>query len=78
MAEDKKRGIDAEARAAVEGTSNTTVEPGGSHDRGPKPTDQQPMAGTHAKPDLTNPDSTPGTGALTPPGANDDVDSTSS
>ena len=77
MAGDAKRDVDAEARAAIEGTSNTTVEPGGSHDRGPKPSDSQPLAGSHADPALTNPDSTPGTGALTPPGGHDDVDSTS-
>jgi len=76
MAGDGKRNIDAEARAAVEGTGNTTVEPGG-RDPGPKPSDEKPPAGTHADPALTNPDSTPGTGALTPPGGHDDVDSTS-
>ncbi len=77
MTGDAKRDVDAEARAAIEGTGNTAVEPGGSHDRGPEPSDRQPLAGSHAKPDLTNPDSTPGTGALTPPGGHDDVDSTS-
>lgn len=74
----EKKGIDAEARAAVEGTANTTAEPGGSHEGGPKPSDRQPLAGAHADPALINPDATPGTGALTPPGGHDDVDSTSS
>jgi len=36
-----------------------------------------PPAGPHADPSLTNPDATPGAGALQPPGAHDDVDSTS-
>ena len=36
-----------------------------------------PPAGPHADPALTNPDATPGTGALTPAGGHDDVDSTS-
>jgi hypothetical protein len=36
-----------------------------------------PPAGPHADPDLTNQDATPGTGTLQPPGAHDDVDSTS-
>jgi hypothetical protein len=72
-----KKGVDAEARAAVEGTTNTTVEPGGSRDKGPKPSDKRPLAGSHADPALTNPDSTPGSGTLTPPGGHDDVDSTS-
>ena len=37
-----------------------------------------PPAGPHDDPALTNPDSTPGTGALPPAGAGGDVDSTSS
>lgn len=77
MAEVKKRGVDAEARAVIEGTDNATVEPGGGHDEGPKPSDRQPPAGSHADPALTNPDSTPGTGALPPPGGHDYMDSTS-
>lgn len=36
---------------------------------------KMPSAGPHADPTLTNPDATPGTGALTPPGANDETDS---
>ncbi|HEX2556055.1 MAG TPA: hypothetical protein VHL98_20345 [Microvirga sp.] len=67
---DPKRNIDAEARAAVEGKS-----PGDT--AAPKPSDERPPAGPHADPDLVNPLSTPGTGALTPPGEHDDVDSTS-
>ena len=49
--------------------------PGAAKD-GP-PSDDLPPAGPHADPALTNPDATPGTGALTPPGGHDDVDSTS-
>jgi hypothetical protein len=36
-----------------------------------------PSAGPHARPELTNPDATPGAGALTPAGEHEDVDSTS-
>ncbi len=78
MAVDPKRNIDAEARAAVEGTRHGTVRPGTGAEEAPEPSDDRPPAGTHADPALTNPLSTPGTGALTPPGGHDDVDSTSS
>lgn len=37
-----------------------------------------PAAGPHADPSLTNPDATPGTGALPEPGATDATDDTSS
>lgn len=77
MSQDGKRNIDHEARAAIEGRGNGTVEPGGSKRGGPAPSDDRPPAGTHADPSLINPNSTPGTGALTPPGGHDDVDSTS-
>ena len=40
--------------------------------------DKQPAAGPHSKPSLTNPDSTPGTGALPDVGDQDATDSTSS
>jgi hypothetical protein len=51
----------------------------GSRDaKAPKPSDRLPAAGPHADPALMNPDATPGTGALTPPGEHDDTDSTSS
>jgi hypothetical protein len=36
-----------------------------------------PPAGPHARPELTNPDATPGAGTLTPAGEHDDLDSTS-
>jgi hypothetical protein len=42
-----------------------------------QPSDGLPPAGPHADPALVNPDATPGTGALTPPGGHDDADSTS-
>jgi hypothetical protein len=38
----------------------------------------QPAAGPHSKPSLTNPDATPGTGALPDAGDRDATDSTSS
>jgi hypothetical protein len=77
MAVDPNRNVDAEARAAVEGKSPGAAEPGNTASGAPKPADERPPAGTHADPALTNPLSTPGTGALTPPGGHDDVDSTS-
>ena len=43
-----------------------------------QPGDKQPAAGPHSKPSLTNPDSTPGTGALPDPGDRDATDTTSS
>jgi hypothetical protein len=43
-----------------------------------KPGGNQPAAGPHSKPSLTNPDSTPGAGALPDPGDRDATDSTSS
>jgi|tagenome__1003787_1003787.scaffolds.fasta_scaffold19542472_2 hypothetical protein len=64
-------GGDAAARDAVEGRSGGMAqggEPGGAG---------TPPAGSHADPRLTNPDATPGAGALTPPGGHDDIDSTS-
>jgi hypothetical protein len=39
---------------------------------------KEPAAGPHSKPSLTNPDSTPGTGALPDPGDRDATDTTSS
>jgi hypothetical protein len=43
-----------------------------------QPGSKQPAAGPHSKPSLTNPDSTPGTGALPDAGDQDATDSTSS
>ena len=43
----------------------------------PEPSDRMPPAGPHADPKMMNPDATPGTGALTPAGKHDDIDSTS-
>ena len=60
-----------------EGRPRPTEKPGSSDAEAPKPSDRQPPAGPHADPDLINPDATPGTGALEPPGGHDDVDSTS-
>lgn len=59
------------------GSPKPTEEPGRASADGPDPSDRPPPAGPHADPDLINPDSTPGTGALPPPGEHDDVDSTS-
>lgn len=62
---------------------NPLVGPGGPEPKEssapPKPKPDLPPAGPHDHPALTNPDSTPGTGALPPPGTqDDDMDSTSS
>jgi hypothetical protein len=43
----------------------------------PAPSDRLPPAGPHADPKLVNPDATPGSGTLTPPGRHGDADSTS-
>jgi hypothetical protein len=63
---------------------NPPVGPGGREPQATEPkspathSDNLPPAGPHDDPALTNPDSTPGTGALPPAGAHGDVDSTSS
>jgi len=46
-----------------------------SAEKAPRP-EQTPAAGPHARPDLSNPEATPGAGALQKPGARDDMDST--
>ena len=55
-------------------------EPQGGEQETPEkqPGGKQPAAGPHSKPSLTNPDSTPGTGALPDPGDRDATDTTSS
>jgi len=59
------------------GPPRATEERGDSSGDAPKPSDRLPPAGPHADPALINPDATPGSGALQPPGGHDDVDSTS-
>jgi hypothetical protein len=44
-------------------------------DKTPRP-EQPPAAGPHATPDLSNPEATPGAGALLPPGTHDDMGGT--
>jgi hypothetical protein len=51
---------------------------GGQASSDKQPGGKQPAAGPHGKPSLTNPDSTPGTGALPDAGDRDATDSTSS
>jgi len=51
---------------------------GGKEAAEKQPDGDQPAAGPHSKPSLTNPDSTPGTGALPDAGEQDATDSTSS
>ena len=86
---DDKPDADAERPEAGVGRlpSNATEpapRPRGRQERGdsdadaPQPSDRMPPAGPHADPKLINPDATPGTGALQPPGGHDDLDSTSS
>ena len=66
------------AQAIVEGHTHGTVEPGDSDAHAPDPSSRIPPAGPHADPKLMNDIATPGTGASTPTGTHDDVDSTSS
>ena len=66
------------AQGVVEGHTLGTEEPGNSTADAPVPSDRLPPAGPHADPALMNDMATPGTGALTPVGGHDDVDSTSS
>ena len=64
---------DKDAQNAVEGRPAQ-----GSADRKTaERADRPPTAGPHAEPALVNPDATPGTGTLPPPGTHDDTDSTS-
>ena len=51
---------------------------GGQDSPEPQTDAKEPAAGPHSKPSLTNPDSTPGTGALPDPGDRDATDTTSS
>jgi len=60
-----------------EGAPRASEERGDSAADAPEPSDRLPPAGPHADPALINPDATPGTGALQPPGGHNDVDSTS-
>jgi len=83
----RRGGVDGQAAAIADLPSNATQpggppkpteEAGGTGASGPKPSDRLPAAGPHADPALTNPDATPGTGALAPPGEHGDSESTSS
>jgi hypothetical protein len=66
------------AQAIIEGHTHGTEEPGNSAADAPLPSDRLPPAGPHADPSLMKEIATPGTGALTPTGEHDDIDSTSS
>lgn len=68
---------EARARREIEGRDGTASEPDDRGKNGARPSENLPPAGPHARSDLVNPDATPGTGELTPPGGHDDVDSTS-
>jgi hypothetical protein len=70
--------VPGSAQAVIEGHTHGTEEPGNSAADAPPPSDRLPPAGPHADPALMNDMATPGTGALTPVGGHDDVDSTSS
>ena len=61
---------DAAAQRAIEGRDRAKADT--------KPPEAPPAAGPHAETALVNPEATPGTGALPPPGEQGDVDSTSS
>ena len=66
------------AQAVIEGHTHGTEEPGNSAAEASPLPDRFPPAGPHADPALMNDIATPGTGALTPVGGHDDVDSTCS
>jgi hypothetical protein len=68
---------EARARREIEGRAPTATKPRGTDAGAPEPSEELPPAGPHARSDLINPEATPGTGALTPPGGHEDVDSTS-
>jgi hypothetical protein len=84
--EDTQAEVDSKRTdAKIDNLPSNATQPGGApQERGdrnagaPEPSDRLPPAGPHADPKLMNPDATPGTGALTPTGGHDDVDSTSS
>jgi hypothetical protein len=80
MAQDNQPG----GRMPLEGNPGNDPLPGAKSVReaerkgtAPKPSDDLPPAGPHARPDLVNPDATPGTGVLQEPGAAGDIDNTS-
>lgn len=75
MTGDPAKVSDVAVRDAIEGRTPSRP-PAEADPAGAQPAGAQP-AGPHADPALINPDATPGTGALTPPGEHDDVDSTS-
>ena len=67
--EDTKKDVESKRLDPKEGRkASSDKQPGG----------KQPAAGPHGKPSLTNPDSTPGAGALPDVGDRDATDSTSS
>ncbi|MBM6579176.1 hypothetical protein ILT44_03185 [Microvirga sp. BT689] len=67
--EDTKKDVESKRLDPKDGQqASSDKQPGG----------KQPAAGPHSKPSLTNPDSTPGTGALPDAGDRDATDSTSS
>jgi hypothetical protein len=68
---------EARARREIEGRPPAEGSPRSPGSGAPESSEELPPAGPHARSDLVNPEATPGTGALTPPGAHDDVDSTS-
>ncbi|MCB5174929.1 MULTISPECIES: hypothetical protein [Microvirga] len=57
------------------GRTSSPEKNSGSQSGQGKQGDAPPAAGPHSQPSLTNPDATPGTGALTPPGADEGTDS---
>ena len=59
------RSLDSQGQAEIEGRTNTAEE-AASWDA--------PMAGPHARPELTNPEATAGTGALPSPTPDDEAD----
>lgn len=67
---------EAAKRPPDDGKDRPGFDLGGAKDAGGKGTLDQPAAGPHAEPSLTNQDATPGTGALPEAGDPDATDST--
>ena len=63
---DKGADIDKAGQAEIEGRTG--------QDKSGKGSPEMPAAGPHARPSLTNPDATPGTGSLPSTSAGDEAD----
>ncbi len=67
---------DASRRKSAEREREGTPASTGARPNKSPRTDEPPAAGPHATPELSNPEATPGAGALQTPGAKEDMGST--